>query len=144
MPSTLNIAQLNDNPSPRRIIIVGGGIVGAALAFHLSKAESENHIILIDKSLETLLGSTGHAPGFVGQLNESPVLTRLAKDRGLVYPQSFLLQRRPLLLPRTLLTPTRLSTVCISHLMELQMQALLLLTMSTKLAPEGWISWKPL
>ncbi|KAJ6107468.1 hypothetical protein N7523_008791 [Penicillium sp. IBT 18751x] len=80
MPSTLNIAQLNNNPSPRRIIIVGGGIVGAALAFHLSKAKSEHHIILIDKSLDTLLGSTGHAPGFVGQLNESPVLTRLAKD----------------------------------------------------------------
>ncbi|KAJ6185951.1 hypothetical protein N7519_007252 [Penicillium mononematosum] len=80
MPSTLTIAQMNNNPPPRRIIIVGGGIVGAALAFHLSKAQSENHIILIDKSLETLLGSTGHAPGFVGQLNESPVLTRLAKD----------------------------------------------------------------
>ncbi|KAJ5134583.1 hypothetical protein N7526_005948 [Penicillium atrosanguineum] len=57
-----------------------GGIVGAALAFHLSKAKSDYHIILVDKSLENLLGSTGHAPGFVGQLNESPVLTRLAKD----------------------------------------------------------------
>ncbi|KAJ9488040.1 hypothetical protein VN97_g5266 [Penicillium thymicola] len=31
-------------------------------------------------SSETLLGSTGHSPVFVGQLNESPVLTRLAKD----------------------------------------------------------------
>ena len=40
MPSTLDIAQLNNNPSPRRIIIVGGGIVGTALAFHLSKAQS--------------------------------------------------------------------------------------------------------
>jgi glycine/D-amino acid oxidase-like deaminating enzyme len=76
----LNIEYLNDNPSPRRIIIVGGGIVGAALAFHLSKAKSEHHIVLIDKSLDNLLGSTGHAPGFVGQLNESPVLTQLAKD----------------------------------------------------------------
>ncbi|KAJ5773589.1 hypothetical protein N7457_008485 [Penicillium paradoxum] len=85
MLSTLNIAQLNTNPPARRIIIVGGGIVGAALAFHLSKAETENHIILIDKSLETLLGSTGHAPGFIGQLNESAVLTRLAKDTVLDY-----------------------------------------------------------
>lgn len=85
MISTLDIAYLNDNPSPQRIIIVGGGIVGAALAFHLSEAKSGHHIVLIDRSLKSELGSTGHAPGFVGQLNESPVLTRLAKDTVLDY-----------------------------------------------------------
>lgn len=110
------------------------------------------------KSLETLLGSTGHAPRFVGQPNESPVLTRLAKDTvkdyltipggfetvgGLELSSTpsgletlerrqnstggwstrFSLQTRPLLLPRTSLTPTQLSIVCIPHLMEPQMQA---------------------
>jgi glycine/D-amino acid oxidase-like deaminating enzyme len=80
MQSTLSIPDLNANPSPQRIFIVGGGIVGAALAFYLSQAKTNRHIILLDRSLKKSLGSTGHAPGFVGQLNESPVLTRLAQD----------------------------------------------------------------
>lgn len=80
MQSTLSIPNLNDNPSSQRIFIVGGGIVGAALAFYLSKANTGHHIVLLDRSLKKSLGSTGHAPGFVGQLNESPVLTRLAQD----------------------------------------------------------------
>ncbi|CEJ59236.1 hypothetical protein PMG11_07868 [Penicillium brasilianum] len=79
MESTVSISNINANPSSQRIFIVGGGIVGAALAFYLSKANSDHHIVLLDRSLQKLLGSTGHAPGFVGQLNESPVLTRLAQ-----------------------------------------------------------------
>ncbi|KAJ5871427.1 uncharacterized protein N7529_003780 [Penicillium soppii] len=84
MNSTLDIHSLNDNPSSHRIIIVGGGIVGAALAFHLSSTK-EHHVVLVDRCLEKSLGSTGHAPGFVGQLNESSVLTKLAKDTVLEY-----------------------------------------------------------
>lgn len=80
MHSTLDIPSLNNNPSPNQVLIIGGGIVGAALAFHLSTKKTSHHIILIDKSLTTPLGSTAHAPGFVGQLNESPILTRLAQD----------------------------------------------------------------
>ncbi|GFF74417.1 dimethylglycine oxidase [Aspergillus lentulus] len=79
MHSTLDIPSLNANPTPSRTIIIGGGIVGASLAFYLS-TKSAHHIVLIDKDLQTQLGSTGHAPGFVGQLNESSVLTRLAQD----------------------------------------------------------------
>ncbi|KAF3389330.1 Dimethylglycine oxidase [Penicillium rolfsii] len=80
MQSTLSIQDLNTNPSSKRIFIVGGGIVGAALAFYLSQTNSNRHIVLLDRSIKKLLGSTGHAPGFVGQLNESAVLTRLARD----------------------------------------------------------------
>ncbi|CAG7919726.1 unnamed protein product [Penicillium olsonii] len=83
MASTLNISDLNDNVSSERIFIVGGGIVGAALAFYLSRnlpSSSNRQIVIIDRCLKKSLGSTGHAPGFVGQLNQSPVLTKLAKD----------------------------------------------------------------
>ncbi|CAI7615084.1 unnamed protein product [Penicillium bialowiezense] len=65
MASKLEIFDLNDNLSSDRFFIVGGGI---------------NQIVLVDRCLEKSLGSTGHAPGFVGQLNESSVLTQLAKD----------------------------------------------------------------
>lgn len=62
------------------IIIVGGGIVGSALAHFLSSSSSRRKIILIDHSLSPLQGSTAHAPGYVGQFNESSTLTRLAID----------------------------------------------------------------
>ncbi|KAJ5674158.1 hypothetical protein N7462_009597 [Penicillium macrosclerotiorum] len=79
-PSIEQIIFFNKHPSSCRIFIIGGGIVGASLAYFLSKEESDRQIVIIDKCFEKLLGSTGHAPGFVGQLNESPALTSLAKD----------------------------------------------------------------
>ncbi|RAL04161.1 NAD(P)/FAD-dependent oxidoreductase [Aspergillus ibericus CBS 121593] len=62
------------------IAIVGAGIVGSALAYFLSLSSGDKKIVLIDRSLTPLKGSTGHAPGFVGQYNDSEVLTHLAKD----------------------------------------------------------------
>ncbi|GKT47165.1 dimethylglycine oxidase [Colletotrichum spaethianum] len=62
------------------IIIVGAGIVGSALAHFLSASPTPRNITIIDRSFGPLLGSTGHAPGFVGQFNESKVLTKLAVE----------------------------------------------------------------
>ncbi|KAL4787980.1 FAD dependent oxidoreductase [Aspergillus varians] len=60
------------------IVIIGGGIVGSALAYYLSSSDDGKKVTLIDRSFSRLTGSTGYAPGFVGQFNESSVLTRLA------------------------------------------------------------------
>ncbi|KAK1593600.1 FAD dependent oxidoreductase [Colletotrichum navitas] len=62
------------------VIIVGAGIVGSALAYFLSSSPTPRRITLIDRSFGPLVGSTGHAPGFVGQFNESEVLTKLAVE----------------------------------------------------------------
>ncbi|GKT56810.1 dimethylglycine oxidase [Colletotrichum tofieldiae] len=62
------------------VIIVGAGIVGSALAYFLSSSSTPRNITIIDRSFGLLLGSTGHAPGFVGQFNESEVLTKLAVE----------------------------------------------------------------
>ncbi|KZL83937.1 sarcosine oxidase [Colletotrichum incanum] len=62
------------------VIIVGAGIVGSALAHFLSSSPTSRNITIIDRSFGPLLGSTGHAPGFVGQFNESEVLTKLAVE----------------------------------------------------------------
>ncbi|KAF9892472.1 hypothetical protein FE257_001581 [Aspergillus nanangensis] len=60
------------------LVIVGAGIVGSALAYDLSSSVDGKRIALIDRSISSLNGSTGYAPGFVGQYNESEVLTQLA------------------------------------------------------------------
>ncbi|KAF4331995.1 sarcosine oxidase [Fusarium beomiforme] len=61
------------------VTIAGAGIVGSALAYFLSSQSSTpRSITLVDRSFTSLLGSTGIAPGFVGQFNESEILTKLA------------------------------------------------------------------
>ncbi|MCJ1258706.1 hypothetical protein MMC24_006539 [Lignoscripta atroalba] len=77
--NTKRFANLQNEFHEERIVIVGAGIVGSAVASYLSE-RSEAQLILIDRSLDILLGSTGHAPGFVGQLNQDRVLTALAKE----------------------------------------------------------------
>lgn len=59
-------------------IIVGAGIVGSALAAFLSEDKDAGRTLLIDRTFEEVVGSTGYAPGFLGQFNESDVLTKLA------------------------------------------------------------------
>ncbi|KAF4422238.1 hypothetical protein F53441_14295 [Fusarium austroafricanum] len=66
--------------STESVNIVGAGIVGSALAYFLAQSPIRRNITLIDRSFVSLLGSTGIAPGFIGQFNESQVLTKLAID----------------------------------------------------------------
>ncbi len=60
------------------IVIIGAGIFGSALASFLSSSSDRRKITVVERSISQLTGSTGYAPGFVGQFNESEVLTRLA------------------------------------------------------------------
>ncbi|BCS19849.1 NAD(P)/FAD-dependent oxidoreductase [Aspergillus puulaauensis] len=62
------------------IVIIGAGIFGSALAYFLSSSNGGKKITVVERSISQLTGSTGYAPGFVGQFNESEVLTRLAID----------------------------------------------------------------
>lgn len=59
-------------------IIIGAGIVGSSLAYFLSESTTKTNILVLDRSLGTIAGSTGYAPGFIGQYNEKPSLTKLA------------------------------------------------------------------
>ncbi|MGW1365366.1 NAD(P)/FAD-dependent oxidoreductase [Streptomyces chartreusis] len=69
----------------RQIVIVGGGIVGSALAECLAQVDGHSVTVLERAPRERLQGSTGHAPGFIGLLNEAPVLTELARASALRY-----------------------------------------------------------
>lgn len=62
----------------RRVVIIGGGIVGAAIADGLCRRDGID-VTVVERGPEgRLLGSTGHAPGFVSLLSESSTLSALA------------------------------------------------------------------
>jgi 4-methylaminobutanoate oxidase (formaldehyde-forming) len=64
-------------PSDADIVIVGGGIVGVSLAYHLAKRGATN-VLLLERGQLTC-GTTWHAAGLVGQLRATLNLTRLAQ-----------------------------------------------------------------
>ncbi|MFT3986698.1 GcvT family protein [Aestuariivirga sp.] len=64
-------------PAQADVVIVGGGIVGASIAYHLTKVGITNTVLLERKQLTS--GTTWHAAGLVGQLRASRNLTELAK-----------------------------------------------------------------
>ncbi len=62
-------------PSRARIVIVGGGVGGASIAYHLAQL-GERDVLLLDRDQLTS-GSTFHSAGLVGQLRSDPTLTRM-------------------------------------------------------------------
>ena len=56
------------NPLPARadVVIIGGGIVGCSIAYHLTKLGITDVLLLERKQLTC--GTTWHAAGLVGQL----------------------------------------------------------------------------
>ena len=66
-------------PLPHRadVVIIGGGIVGTSLAYHLAKFGVTDVVLLERKQLTS--GTTWHAAGLVGQLRATRNLTELAK-----------------------------------------------------------------
>ena len=64
-------------PARCDVVIIGGGIVGNSIAYHLGKIGITNTVVLERKQLTS--GTTWHAAGLVGQLRASKNLTELAK-----------------------------------------------------------------
>ena len=64
-------------PSKARAVIIGGGVSGCSIAYHLTKLGWTDVVLLERKQLTC--GTTWHAAGLVGQLRASKNMTRLAK-----------------------------------------------------------------
>ena len=62
-------------PSRSKIVIIGGGVGGTSVAYHLTQL-GESDVILLDRS-ELTSGSTFHSAGLVGQLRADPTLTKM-------------------------------------------------------------------
>jgi 4-methylaminobutanoate oxidase (formaldehyde-forming) len=61
-----------------RAIVIGGGVAGASIAYHLGEL-GWNETVLLERS-ELTSGSTFHSAGLVGQLRSSVSLTRMMMD----------------------------------------------------------------
>lgn len=64
-------------PSRVDVAIIGGGVIGCSIAYHLTKIGITNVAVLERKMLTS--GTTWHAAGLVGQLRATRNMTELAK-----------------------------------------------------------------
>ncbi len=72
-----------DFPTQARTVVVGGGIMGCSVAYHLAKLGRKD-VVLLERGQLTC-GSTFHAAGLVGQLRSSATITELLGDSVSLY-----------------------------------------------------------
>jgi 4-methylaminobutanoate oxidase (formaldehyde-forming) len=70
-------------PTHAQVVIIGGGIVGCSVAYHLTKLGWKDVVLLERKRLTC--GTTWHAAGLIGQLRATHNMTRLAQYTAELY-----------------------------------------------------------
>ncbi|WP_299548956.1 FAD-dependent oxidoreductase [uncultured Tateyamaria sp.] len=66
-----------DLPSNARVVIIGGGVIGCSVAYHLTKLGWKDVVLLERKQLTS--GTTWHAAGLIAQLRATANMTKLAR-----------------------------------------------------------------
>ncbi|AFM16809.1 glycine cleavage system T protein (aminomethyltransferase) [Mycolicibacterium chubuense NBB4] len=72
-------------PSRARVVIVGGGVIGTSVAYHLTRLGVDDVVLLEQGHLSG--GTTWHAAGLVGQLRASEGMTRLVQYSTTLYSE---------------------------------------------------------
>ena len=72
-------------PLPDRceVVVIGGGVIGVSVAYHLAEAGIQDVVLVERKELTS--GTTWHAAGLVGQLRSSINMTKLARYTSELY-----------------------------------------------------------
>ena len=70
-------------PQRATVVVIGGGVVGCSVAYHLAHAGITDTVLLERRQLTS--GTTWHAAGLVGQLRGSQNMTKLAKYTAELY-----------------------------------------------------------
>lgn len=72
-------------PSETKVLVVGGGVIGTSVAYHLTKLGWRDVVVLEQNQLAA--GTSWHAAGLVGQLRTSNSMTRINKYTVELYSQ---------------------------------------------------------
>jgi len=80
---SLKVNQMHDLPRKARVVIIGGGIIGCSVAYHLTKLVWRDVVLLERKKLTS--GTTWHAAGLIGQLRATASMTKLARYSAELY-----------------------------------------------------------
>src|SRR5258708_11399253 len=64
-------------PSQARIVIIGGGVVGCSVAYHLTTLGWRD-VVLVEQGRLTS-GTTWHAAGLVGQMRPNRTMTAMSR-----------------------------------------------------------------
>src|SRR5215211_3999585 len=85
-------SPIDENPDPMptipthaRAVVVGGGIVGCSVAYHLTKLGWRDIVLLEQGQLSC--GTTWHAAGLVGQLRAQQSMTKLIRYSTKLYAE---------------------------------------------------------
>jgi heterotetrameric sarcosine oxidase gamma subunit len=70
-------------PEAARIVVIGGGVGGASVAYHLAQL-GERDVVLLERA-DLTSGSTFHSAGLVGILRADPTLTRMNRYSAELY-----------------------------------------------------------
>src|SRR2546428_8907575 len=68
-----------------RVVIIGGGIAGCSVAYHLVKLGWRDVVLLERKQLTS--GTTWHAAGLIGRLRGSRTMAGLVRYSAELYPR---------------------------------------------------------
>ena len=67
----------NNFPKNCKVVVIGGGVAGCSVSYHLAKFGWKDTILLERDQLTS--GTTWHAAGLVGQLGATATITKLRK-----------------------------------------------------------------